>query len=273
MHPSLLPRWRGAAPIERAIEAGDDETGVTIMRPVAELDAGPICLQRAEPMDPHDDFGALAPARSAGGELLVEALDLRPPCREQPAEGVTFAAKIEPGDRLLEPALMPDELERHVRALSPQSAPTSRCPGASAWGWCASAWPGGGARAGRPRGPRRAARVRGNGRRPRADRGASGRKAPMDAGAWLRGNGAARLAFGPMRAGDDRIDLGPSARPAASRGCAAESGGPLPLRLLPAPVRTSLGCPNCGAHSTIARMSDTANVICRSCGGSMLQEI
>ena len=52
VHPSLLPRWRGAAPIERAIEAGDEETGVTIMRPTAELDAGPMCLQRGEPIHP-----------------------------------------------------------------------------------------------------------------------------------------------------------------------------------------------------------------------------
>ena len=72
VHPSLLPRWRGAAPIERAIEAGDEETGVTIMRPIAELDAGPMCLQRGEPIHPDDDYGSLA-ARLAtlGGELLV----------------------------------------------------------------------------------------------------------------------------------------------------------------------------------------------------------
>src|SRR4051794_23811576 len=61
VHPSLLPRWRGAAPIERAIEAGDQVTGVTIMRPVAELDAGPMCLQQEEPIGPDDDYGSLAP--------------------------------------------------------------------------------------------------------------------------------------------------------------------------------------------------------------------
>ena len=60
VHPSLLPRWRGAAPIERAIEAGDELSGVTIMRPIAELDAGPICLQREEPIRSDDDFGTLA---------------------------------------------------------------------------------------------------------------------------------------------------------------------------------------------------------------------
>ena len=76
VHPSLLPRWRGAAPIERAIDAGDEQTGVTIMRPTAELDAGPICLQRAEAIHPDDDYGSLAGRLAAlGGELLVEALD------------------------------------------------------------------------------------------------------------------------------------------------------------------------------------------------------
>ena len=120
LHPSLLPRWRGAAPIERAIEAGDDETGVTIMRPTAELDAGPLCLQRTEPIRPDDDYGTLSARLAAlGGELLTEALDLRPPLREQPAEGATYAHKIERADRLLDPRLMPDELERRVRALTP----------------------------------------------------------------------------------------------------------------------------------------------------------
>src|SRR5918911_1511168 len=60
VHPSLLPRWRGAAPIERAIEAGDEQTGVTIMRPTMEMDAGPICLQQSEPIAPDDDYGSLS---------------------------------------------------------------------------------------------------------------------------------------------------------------------------------------------------------------------
>jgi methionyl-tRNA formyltransferase len=120
VHPSLLPRWRGAAPIERAIEAGDEETGATIMRPTTEFDAGPICLQRSEAVRPDDDYGSLAPRLAAlGGELLVEALDTRPPCRDQPDQGVTYAEKIEPGDRRLDPALRADELERRVRALTP----------------------------------------------------------------------------------------------------------------------------------------------------------
>jgi len=120
VHPSLLPRWRGAAPIERAIEAGDEETGVTIMRPIAELDAGPFAVQRAEAIHPDDDFGSLSArlARSAG-ELLVETLELQPGFREQPDRGVTYAEKIGPEDRLLDPELTPDMLERRVRALHP----------------------------------------------------------------------------------------------------------------------------------------------------------
>ena len=121
VHPSLLPRWRGAAPIERAIEAGDEETGVTIMRPTAELDAGPICLQRAEPIEPADDYGSLAGRLAAlGGELLVEALDTQPAFRDQGDQGITYAAKIEAEDRRLDPARRADELERRVRALTPQ---------------------------------------------------------------------------------------------------------------------------------------------------------
>jgi methionyl-tRNA formyltransferase len=120
VHPSLLPRWRGAAPVERAIEAGDEETGVTIMRPIAELDAGPICLQRPEAIAPDDDYGSLA-ARLAGlgGELLVEALDTQPAFRDQPDQGVTYAEKIEARDRWLDPSRGADELERRVRALTP----------------------------------------------------------------------------------------------------------------------------------------------------------
>jgi methionyl-tRNA formyltransferase len=120
VHPSLLPRWRGAAPIERAIEAGDEETGITIMRPTAELDAGPICLQRSERVEPGDDYGSLAARLAAlGGELLVEALDTQPAFRDQPEQGVTYAEKIKPEDRLLDPACPADQLERRVRALAP----------------------------------------------------------------------------------------------------------------------------------------------------------
>jgi methionyl-tRNA formyltransferase len=120
VHPSLLPRWRGAAPIERAIETGDPETGVTIMRPVAEMDAGPICLERSMPIRPEDDYGSLSRRLAElGGELLVEALDTSPECHEQSSEGVTIAPKIEASERRLDPELTAAQLERRVRALTP----------------------------------------------------------------------------------------------------------------------------------------------------------
>jgi methionyl-tRNA formyltransferase len=129
VHPSLLPRWRGAAPVERAIEAGDSVTGVSIMRPIEAMDAGPVCLQREEPIHPDDDYGTLAPRLAAlGGDLLVEALDRRPEFREQPEEGVTIAPKIGPDDRRLDPALGAAVLERRVRALNPHIGAFAETP-------------------------------------------------------------------------------------------------------------------------------------------------
>lgn len=120
VHPSLLPRWRGAAPIERAIAAGDERTGVTIMRPTPELDAGPVCLEAAEAIGPEDDFGSLSTRLEAlAGHLLTRALDERSPFRDQPEEGVTFAPKITPADRELRPDEGAVALERRVRALNP----------------------------------------------------------------------------------------------------------------------------------------------------------
>jgi methionyl-tRNA formyltransferase len=135
VHPSLLPRWRGAAPIERAIDAGDGETGVSIMRPTAAMDAGPVCLTRAEPIRPDDTYGTLAPRLAAlGGDLLVEALETRPAFEEQPADGVTFAEKIGPDDRRLDPARSPQELDRRVRALSPHIGAWLELPGGERMG-------------------------------------------------------------------------------------------------------------------------------------------
>ena len=120
VHPSLLPRWRGAAPIERAIMAGDAETGVSIMRLTAGLDSGPVCLAEREPIRPDDDYGSLsARLREVGGAALVRALDERPPFVEQDEAGVTYASKIEARDRALDPTRTPEEVERTVRALRP----------------------------------------------------------------------------------------------------------------------------------------------------------
>jgi methionyl-tRNA formyltransferase len=119
VHPSLLPRWRGAAPIERALMAGDEETGVTIIELVPELDAGPIAAQRAFAVGPEDDFGTVsARAGEVAGELLEEALP-EPRLQPQPSEGVTYAEKIRPEDRVLDLSRPAGELLNRVRALSP----------------------------------------------------------------------------------------------------------------------------------------------------------
>jgi methionyl-tRNA formyltransferase len=117
VHPSLLPRWRGAAPVERALLAGDAETGVTIHETVKELDAGPIAAQRAFALRAEDDAGTVY-ARAA--ELAVELLDeVLPKPTFSPQEGEpTYAAKIEAADRELDLAKAEDSLNR-IRALSP----------------------------------------------------------------------------------------------------------------------------------------------------------
>ncbi len=120
VHPSLLPRWRGAAPIERAIMAGDARTGVSIMRLTAGLDSGPVCLTAGEPIEPDDTYGSLVgPLQALGGELLVRALDQSPPCVEQDESLATYAEKISAEDRALDPGRPAAELERVVRALTP----------------------------------------------------------------------------------------------------------------------------------------------------------
>jgi methionyl-tRNA formyltransferase len=122
VHPSLLPRWRGAAPVERALMAGDEETGVTIHRTTAELDAGPIAAQRAFAIGPEDDAGAVY-ARSAAlaVELLDDVLAGYPEVdfEPQPDTGVTYAEKIDAADRELDWTRPARELVDRVRALSP----------------------------------------------------------------------------------------------------------------------------------------------------------
>lgn len=120
VHPSLLPRWRGAAPVERAMMAGDEETGVSIMRVTAGWDSGPVCLAEAEPILREDTYGTLAPRlEQLGARLLIRALDERPPFVEQDETLVTYADKIGPDDRTLDLARAPQENERIVRALHP----------------------------------------------------------------------------------------------------------------------------------------------------------
>ena len=124
VHPSLLPRWRGAAPIERAMMAGDAETGVTIMRLTEGLDSGPIALQEATPIDPGEGFDSLA-ARLAelGAVLMLQALELHAAggleLHEQDDSAATYAEKISREERRLDPGRTARELERVVRALAP----------------------------------------------------------------------------------------------------------------------------------------------------------
>jgi methionyl-tRNA formyltransferase len=135
VHPSLLPRWRGAAPVERAIMAGDERTGVSIMRLTAGLDSGPVWVSQSEPIEPADSYGSLAARLQAlSGELLLRALDELVEGRalefvEQDEAGVTYAEKIEPSDRLLDPARPAVELERVVRALHPHIGARAELPG------------------------------------------------------------------------------------------------------------------------------------------------
>jgi methionyl-tRNA formyltransferase len=124
VHPSLLPRWRGAAPIERAIMAGDERTGVSIMRVTAGLDSGPVALREEMPIGPEDDFESLAGKLAAlGGEMLVEGLDGEEggtlAFAEQADGEATYAEKIEAPERRLDPARPAVELARTVRALTP----------------------------------------------------------------------------------------------------------------------------------------------------------
>jgi methionyl-tRNA formyltransferase len=124
VHASLLPRWRGAAPVHRALLEGDIVTGVTIMQMEEGLDTGPILLQQAWPIGPRATAASLTDALAQlGGELVVRALDeaaqgrLDP--RAQPREGVTYAPKILGAEGRLDWRLSAEELERRVRALDP----------------------------------------------------------------------------------------------------------------------------------------------------------
>jgi methionyl-tRNA formyltransferase len=124
VHPSLLPRWRGAAPIERAIMAGDKRTGVSVMRVTEGLDSGPVALREEVPIGPREDFGELSERLAGlGGRMIVRALDLEAEGRlefeEQDDAVATYAEKIERADRRLDLSRPAEELARTVRALTP----------------------------------------------------------------------------------------------------------------------------------------------------------
>jgi methionyl-tRNA formyltransferase len=120
LHPSLLPRWRGAAPVERAIMAGDAETGVAVIELVESLDAGPVHGLARFPIGPADDAGTVsARALELGVPLLMEALAGRTTATPQAEDGATYAAKLTAADRELDWTRPAVELDRRIRALAP----------------------------------------------------------------------------------------------------------------------------------------------------------
>lgn len=121
IHASLLPRWRGAAPIQRALLAGDAETGVCIMQMEAGLDTGPVLLRGAFPIEATDTTATLHDRLAElGARLSVEALGKLPlPAEAQPSEGVTYAHKIEKAEALVDWTKTAEALDRHIRAFNP----------------------------------------------------------------------------------------------------------------------------------------------------------
>jgi methionyl-tRNA formyltransferase len=120
IHASLLPRWRGAAPMQAAILAGDPETGVTIMQMDAGLDTGPILLREAVPIGPQTTCGELHQVLAElGATLVVRALAETPSLVPQPAEGVTYAPKLTRADGRIDWTRDAAAIERQVRAFDP----------------------------------------------------------------------------------------------------------------------------------------------------------
>ena len=127
IHASLLPRWRGAAPIQAAVLAGDAESGVTIMQMDAGLDTGPMLLRGTVPIGPHGTAAALHDALAAlGAKLVLRALAESPTPQPQPTEGATYAAKLTRADGALDWTHPAEQLDRQVRALNPW--PGTWCP-------------------------------------------------------------------------------------------------------------------------------------------------
>ena len=142
IHASLLPRWRGAAPVQRAIEAGDTETGITIMQMDAGLDTGPMCLRRTMPIAPDDTAGSLHDKLARlGAKAIVETLarmvsgDLF--AGAQPTEGITYARKISRIEAEIDWQRSAVELERQIRAFDPEPGIFGICRGSAVKFWSA----------------------------------------------------------------------------------------------------------------------------------------
>jgi methionyl-tRNA formyltransferase len=119
VHASLLPRWRGAAPIQRAILAGDEITGVTIMRMEQGLDTGPMLLKRETPIDRKTAGKLTDELAKLGAQALVEWLSRPTPPISQPDDGVTYASKIDKAEARVDWTKSAEEIERQVRAFAP----------------------------------------------------------------------------------------------------------------------------------------------------------
>jgi len=146
IHASLLPRWRGAAPIQRAILAGDAHTGITIMRMDAGLDTGPMLLAEATPIDPRETGGSLHDRLAGlGARLVVEAIGqwlggtIQP--RAQPAEGVTYAPKIRKEEAIIDWSQPAVAIDRQVRAFNPWPVAETRWRGEQLRIWAAGTGP------------------------------------------------------------------------------------------------------------------------------------
>ena len=142
IHGSLLPRWRGAAPIQRAILAGDKQTGISIMRMEAGLDTGPVLLERAIPIEPDDTTGSLVDKLATlGAGCLVEALDRLDTlvARPQDASAATYAAKIAKSEAVVDWNRPAEEIERQVRAFNPVPGAEATVRGLQLKIWEASA--------------------------------------------------------------------------------------------------------------------------------------
>ena len=144
IHASLLPRWRGAAPIHRAIEAGDVQTGVTIMQMDAGLDTGDMLLAAREPIRPDDTTATLHDRLATlGGRLVVEGLAAAAlPRTPQPAEGVSYAHKIEKAEAAIDWAQPAAAIERRVRAFDPFPGASFQLAGEAVKLWRARLHPG-----------------------------------------------------------------------------------------------------------------------------------
>jgi methionyl-tRNA formyltransferase len=154
IHASLLPRWRGAAPIHRAIEAGDAQTGVTVMQMDEGLDTGGMLSWQAVPVAPDDTTGRLHDRLAAlGGELIVQALQqsrLAPMVAQpQPSEGVTYAHKIDKAEATIDWRQPADQIARRVRAFDPAPGASFECGGEVVKLWQAAVVPGQAAEPGR----------------------------------------------------------------------------------------------------------------------------